>query len=139
MSDVTTIRWVGGMKFTAKDDWGNEMFADSGKEHGGEESAPSPVDYLYFASGACTGMDVVSLLHKMRQELTDYRIEIIADRRDEFPRAVERLKVVHHVKGNNLDRELVEKAVRLSDEKYCTVLASLRINVNVESELQIKE
>jgi putative redox protein len=139
MSETMTVSWEGGMLFTAKDDLGWELRSDARENVGGSESAPGPVAIFYFATGACTGMDVVSILRKMKQDVTSYSVTVEAERPSpEYPKPVERLRLTHKLSGNGLNRELVEKAVRLSDQKYCPIIASLRRSAQVVSETVIE-
>src|SRR5579872_6122539 len=87
----------------------------------GQKKAPSPVEMLLTALGACTGADVVSILAKQRQAVTRYRAEITAERRPEFPRSLHTIHVHHIVHGREVSADAVARAVKLSDEKYCSV------------------
>jgi putative redox protein len=89
-------------------------------------SAATPMELLLIALGGCTGVDVISILKKKRQQVTNYRIEVSGDRRDEFPRSYTRMYVKHIVTGHAVSAQAVESAIELSDTKYCSVAASLR-------------
>lgn len=89
-------------------------------------SAASPLELLLLALGGCTGVDVISILKKKRQHVTDYRIEVHGDRRDEFPRAYTKLYVKHIVTGHGVSEQAVARAIELSEQKYCSVAATLR-------------
>jgi putative redox protein len=89
-------------------------------------SAATPMELLLIALGGCTGVDVISILKKKRQQVTNYRIEVSGDRRDEFPRSYTRIYVKHIVSGHAVSAQAVESAIELSDTKYCSVAASLR-------------
>ena len=104
------------------------MTFDTNPDEGGDLSGPSPVEALVCSLAAC--MDVASLMPKMRQDVTDYRIEVEWERglEGEWPRPVTKVTLRHYLKGNDLDPALIEKAIRLSDEKYCSVLATIRSN-----------
>jgi len=84
-------------------------------------------------------MDVVSILGKMRQELTAYRIEAEAEQAPEHPRMFVKVRLHHITEGKNLDEAMVKKAVELSMEKYCSASASLRDHVDVETTFEIAE
>jgi putative redox protein len=88
--------------------------------------AATPMELLLIALGSCTGVDVISILKKQRQEVTDYRIEVSGERREEFPRKYTRLNVNHIVRGRHLSETAVAHAIELSDQKYCSVAATLR-------------
>lgn len=100
-------------------------------------SAASPVELLLLALGSCTAVDVISILRKKRQDVTAYRVEVRGERRDEMPRRFTRMEVVHVVTGRNVSASAVEKAVELSENKYCSVAATLRPGVEIVSSYQI--
>ncbi len=102
-------------------------------------SAPSPMDLLLIALGSCTGVDVVSILRKKRGEVIDYRVEVRGTRRAEHPRSYDRIEVNHIVTGRNISERSLGQAVRLSDEKYCSVAATLRPSAEIVSTYQIIE
>jgi putative redox protein len=89
-------------------------------------TAATPMELLLIALGSCTGVDVIFILKKKRQRVTDYRIEVYGERRDDHPRSYTRLFVKHILHGHNVSEQAVEQAVKLSDEKYCSVAATLR-------------
>ncbi len=89
-------------------------------------SAATPMELLLLALGSCTGVDVISILKKKRQHVTDYRIEVSGERRADYPRSYTRLHVKHIVRGRGVSPEAVARAIELSDTKYCSVAATLR-------------
>ena len=89
-------------------------------------SAATPMELLLLALGSCTGVDVISILKKKRQHVTDYRIEVTGERRADYPRSYTRLHVKHIVRGRGVSPEAVARAIELSDTKYCSVAATLR-------------
>lgn len=132
--------WKGNMLFEgACDVSGHKVLFDTHPNVGGNDIAATPMEHLLLAVAACTGMDVVAILRKMKQDLTEYRIEIHAERHPEHPRRFTKVVITHYVRGNNLDPAMVEKAVRLSDEKYCSASATLRVPTEVRSEFVIEE
>jgi putative redox protein len=102
-------------------------------------AAPTPVELLMIAVGACTAVDVVSILKKKRQDITDYRVEVKGMRREEHPRAFTKLEVHHIVRGRAVSSEAVERAVKLSDEKYCSVAATVRPAAEIVTTFEILE
>src|SRR5437763_3718478 len=84
-------------------------------------SAPTPMELLLLALGSCTGVDVVSILRKKREQVTDYRIEVRGARRAEHPRAYTRIEVRHVVPGHTLSEKAVAPAIKLSEQKYSSV------------------
>lgn len=102
-------------------------------------SAPSPMELLLLALGSCTGVDVVSILQKKRQDVTNYRVEVRGQRRQDHPRSYERMEVHHIVTGRNISAQSVAKAITLSEEKYCSVAATLRPTAVIVSSYEIIE
>lgn len=102
-------------------------------------SAATPMELLLIALGSCTGVDVISILKKQRQDVTDYRIEVKGERREEFPRSYTRLEVKHILRGRGLSEPAVARAIELSDQKYCSVAAALRGAAEIVTSYEIKE
>jgi len=102
-------------------------------------SAASPMELLLLALGGCTGVDVISILKKKRQHVTGYRIEVHGDRRAEFPRAYTRLFVKHIVTGRGISAQAVARAIELSDQKYCSVAATVRGTAEIVTSYEIIE
>jgi putative redox protein len=102
-------------------------------------SAATPLELLLLALGSCTGVDVISILQKSRQHVTDYRIEVSGERREDYPRAYTRLFVNHIVRGHAISESAVARAVELSDEKYCSVAATLRGGTEIVTSYEIIE
>ncbi len=102
-------------------------------------SAASPVELLLIALGSCTAVDVISILRKKREQVTDYRVEVRGERRADYPRSYTRMEVRHIVRGHNVSEKAVAQAIQLSEEKYCSVAATLRPTVTINSTYEIVE
>jgi putative redox protein len=102
-------------------------------------SAATPMELLLIALGSCTGVDVISILKKKRQHVTDYRIEVSGERRQEFPKSFTRLFVKHIIRGRGVSEQAVASAIELSDTKYCSVAATLRGSAEIVSSYEIME
>ncbi len=102
-------------------------------------SAATPMELLLIALGSCTGVDVISILKKKRQHVTDYRIEVSGDRREDYPRSYTRLHVKHIVRGRGVSEAAVAQAIELSDTKYCSVAATLRGSAEIVTSYEIVE
>ena len=102
-------------------------------------SAATPMELLLIALGSCTGVDVISILKKQRQDVTDYRIEVKGERRDEFPRSYTRLEVKHIVRGHHVSEQALARAIELSDQKYCSVAATLRGTAEIVMTYEIED
>ena len=120
------VRWTVGMRFDGSAESGGAMTMDARPEHGGEGAGPSPMETVLLALGGCTGMDVISILVKMRAPLAGLEIAIAADRADEHPRVFTRIALEYVFVGDGLRPEQVSRAVELSQERYCSVSAMLR-------------
>lgn len=116
---------TGGMAFDAQVQ-DHVVQVDAKKDVGGSETAPTPKPLLLVSLAGCTGMDVVSLLKKMRQEYESFRIVVSGEQTDEHPKYYHKIHVQYRFKGADLDESKVKKAVDLSQEKYCGVSYMLR-------------
>lgn len=101
--------------------------------------AATPMELLLIALGSCTAVDVISILKKKREDISDYRVEVRGTRRDEHPRAYTRMEVRHILRGHSLSDKAVAQAIALSETKYCSVAATLRPGVEVVSSYEIIE
>lgn len=100
-------------------------------------AAATPVELLLVALGGCTGSDIVDILRKKREQITDYRIELHGERRTDFPRSFKKIRLRHIIKGHNLSEASVKHAVELSESKYCSVAATLRPTVEISVTFEI--
>ena len=106
---------------------------------GDRKSAASPLELLLMSVAACTAVDVVSILEKKRQDVTDYKVEIVGDRRDEYPRGFTGFDVHHIVYGRSVSEKAVADAVELSDTKYCSVAYTVRPTAKITTSFEIVE
>ena len=102
-------------------------------------SAATPMELLLIALGSCTAVDVISILKKKREQVTDYRVEVRGARRDEHPRAYTRIEVRHVLRGRGISEKAVASAIELSEMKYCSVAATLRPGVELVTSHEIIE
>jgi len=101
--------------------------------------AASPVELLLIALGSCTATDVAGILKKKRQQVTSYIIEVSGTRRDEYPRKYTSMNVHHILTGRSISAKAVAQAIELSETKYCSVAATLRPTVEIQSTFEIIE
>lgn len=135
-SSHATVHYSGNDFFVAVTPSGHAVPIDMN----GERSAASgPLELLLLSLGGCTGADVVSVLRKKREKVTDYRVEIRGERREEHPRSYKRLELRHIVRGYGISEASVAQAVRLSTDKYCSVAATLRPTAEIVSTWEIQE
>lgn len=130
------IRYAGDDLFVAVSPGGHAQALETDHVRG---RAATPMELLLLALGSCTGVDVISILQKKRERVTDYRIEVRGERRAEHPRAYTRLEVKHVVRGRNLSERAVAQAIELSETKYCSVAATLRPAAEIVSSYEILE
>jgi putative redox protein len=107
--------------------------------NGERASAASPTELLLIAVGGCTAADVISILHKKREVVTSYRVEVRGERREEHPRSFRRIEVRHILTGRGLSENAVAHAIELSDQKYCGVAATLRPTAEIVTSYEIHE
>ena len=131
------VDWTDGLHFTAQSSTGYGIELDSPVSSHGEGKGWSPKTLLLVSLAGCTGMDVVSILKKSRQDVTGYHLDVKGWEEAELPKKFERIHVEHVIEGHNLDPKAVERAVRLSHEKYCGVSASLAGSVQIEMSTRI--
>ena len=106
---------------------------------GDRASAATPMELLLIALGSCAAVDVIGILQKKREQVTDYRVEVRGERRDDHPRSYKRLEVRHIVTGKNISARSVAQAIELSESKYCSVAATLRPSAEIVSSYEIIE
>ena len=131
-----TVKFVSDDLFVGVTPSGHSITLDTDSKR---SSAPSPTELLLVAAGACTATDVASILAKKRQKVTSYVVEVSGVRRDEFPRKYTSMKVHHILTGRNLSERAVAQAIELSDTKYCSVAATLRPGVEIQTTFEIIE
>jgi putative redox protein len=132
------IKWLENMAFSAEVN-GHEMILDAAEKVGGENRGPRPKPLMMAALAGCTGMDVVSILKKMRVELDDFNVYVEGDLTEEHPKQYAQMHVIYEFKGKNLPEEKLQKAVNLSEERYCGVSAMYRKAFGITSEIKIIE
>ena len=130
--------WQGDLGFEAFNQSGQSIFMDSPIAEGGPRG-PSPMQLLLISLAGCTGMDVVSILKKMRQDVTGFEVNIAGDRAEEHPKIYTGIAIEFVVRGRNLDPRMVERAIELSEERYCSVSAGLKPKAAIHSRYRIVE
>lgn len=133
------LTWKSGLKFTGVADSNIEVPLDTTLEHGGEGLGLVPMEMILLGLGGCTSMDVISILAKKRQEVTSFEIFLHGDRSSEHPKVFTNITIEYVVKGKGLDPAAVERAVELSENKYCPGMAMLRKAVNISTSFRVEE
>jgi putative redox protein len=135
-----TVRWIpDGMSILAETGSGHLVTMDGAPEAGGRNLAPRPMETLLAGAGGCTAFDVVVILKKNGQEVTGCEVKLEAERAATDPKVFTRIHYRFLVTGRNLKRNLVEQAVRLSHEKYCSATAMLARTAEITKEFEIAE
>lgn len=130
------VQLVGNELFSGRTHSGHVIVIDTDRER---NSASSPMELLLVALGSCTGVDVVSILKKKREQVTAYSIEVRGQRRAEHPRSYQRMELHHIVTGRNISQRNVAQAIELSEQKYCSVAATFRPTAEIVSSFEIIE
>ncbi|TBW58851.1 OsmC family protein [Marinobacter halodurans] len=135
-----TIDWTGGVSFRATSGTGHSVQIDGPPDHGGENKGPRPMELLLMGLGGCSSFDVMSILQKSRQDVTDCHAELSAERADAVPAVFTRIHLHFIVTGRNLKENLVKRAVALSAEKYCSASIMLeKAGVEITHDYEIRE
>lgn len=132
-------RWIGGWKFEGKDSEGHTIRMDWSRSSGGEGDGLRPAELPLWGLAGCTGSDTVEILQKMREPVEGVEVVVRAEKGEGPPARFASVEVEYIVRGKGLSPEKVERAVRLSDEKYCTVSGTFRERVRMSHKIMIVE
>ncbi len=132
------VTWLENMAFESEIN-GHKLLIDANESVGGEDCGPRPKPLLLLALGGCTGMDVVSILKKMRVEVDNFNIDIDATPTKEHPVIYEKIHLVYEFTGKDLPMDKLKKAVDLSQERYCGVSAMLKKASDLTFEIKVSE
>jgi putative redox protein len=138
MKESTQLIWKAGMAFEVEVD-GYKIIVDASKESGGTGKGPRPKPLMLVALAGCTGMDVISILQKMRVELDGFSVRTEGDLTEEHPKHFTKMHIIYEFRGKNLPVDKLEKAINLSQERYCGVSASYRKGIVITYEIKIIE
>lgn len=130
--------WQSGMMFETELN-GHKLIMDAAEATGGTNQGPRPKPLMLAALAGCTGMDVVSILAKMRVEVSKFRIWVEAMQTEEHPKHYTEIKLIYEFTGKNLPIDKLEKAVSLSEERYCGVNAVYKKAMKVTYEIRLNE
>ena len=138
-SVLVKVRWESGMRFTATTEEGDSASMDADPEGGGEGKGFRPVKLVLAALGGCSGMEIVWILKRQRQEVTGLEMNVTGTRRKKDPRYYENVQVEYVVRGRNLRDSAVKRAIELSEQKYCSVRGIFRPEVKVTTSCRIEQ
>ena len=134
--DKITAKWLGKMAFEGTVN-GHKITIDAEPHVGGENKGARPKSLMLLALGGCTGMDVISILGKMRVDVTSLNIIVEGELTEEYPKYYHTMNVVYEFTGKDLPPDKIQKAVKLSEERYCGVTAVYKEAVKIKSEIKI--
>jgi putative redox protein len=126
MSHKVVTHWKGNLQFESDNPSGNLITMDTSPENGGYNSGVSPKAMMLSSLAGCSGLDVVSILKKMKGPFSDFRIDTYGELTDEHPKYYNKVSVEYHFYGNELDEKKIEKAVNMSIDTYCGVMEMFR-------------
>ena len=139
MANNAKVSWVDGALFVAEAGSGHSFTMDGSAEVGGRNLGARPMEVLLIGMGGCTAIDVVSMLRKQRQDIEGVEVALVGERAGDHPMVYTEVKLVYTVRGRNLNKALVERAVALSDEKYCSATAMFKKTAKVTHEIVLVE
>lgn len=134
-----TVKWVDGAMFIGESGSGHTVVMDGAPDHGGRNMSLRPMEMLLLGTGGCSMFDVVAMLKKARQQVTDCRVELQAERADAVPAVFESINLHFVVTGVDLKDSQVKRAVELSAEKYCSasiMLAAAGVKISHSYEIE---
>lgn len=133
------VKWVDGMAFLAETGSNHTVMMDGAPEAGGRNLAPRPMELLLAGTGGCTAFDVVLILKKGRHEVSDCEVTLHAERAATDPKVFTKIHFAFKVTGKNLKQSVVERAIELSKEKYCSASIMLGKTATITHELELIE
>ncbi len=136
MKDTINIRWVGDMAFETEVN-NHKIILDAAPQVGGKDMGPRPKPLMMVALAGCTGMDVVSILKKMRVNLEGFNVRVEGELTDEHPKHFISMHIIYEFKGKDLPMDKLTKAIELSQDTYCGVSASYRKAMKLTYEIKI--
>ena len=134
-----TVNYVQGLQFVGSASSGHAIVMDGDPEVGGDDTAPRPMELLLFGIAGCSGMDVISILQKKRQSITNFIVQIQTVRADEHPRTFTNIQIEYLITGKNVEEAAVKRSIELSETKYCPAQAMLKEVVPISSTYKIIE
>ncbi|MFY0603929.1 MAG: OsmC family protein [Flavobacteriaceae bacterium] len=135
---VTTV-WKENMLFESDNPSGHSVLIDTSPDHGGENKGLGPKAMMLSSLAGCSGLDVVSLLKKMRAEVSDFKMVVTGELTEEHPKYYHKVDVAYHFYGSDLKEDKINKAVDLSIERYCGVMEMFRQFAEVKTEVYLHE
>ncbi len=136
MKTALNVKWTGNLSFETEIA-GHKLIIDAGVESGGDDKGVRPKPLMLAALAGCSGMDVVSVLKKMRVDIEDLQISVEGDMTEEHPKYYQTMHVIYQFKGKDLPVDKLQKAIDLSMEQYCGVVALYKKAITVTTEIRL--
>ena len=133
------VKWVDGRTFLGESGSGHTVVMDGPPDHGGRNIGIRPMEMILLGVGGCSSFDVIDILQKGRQDVTDCVTELTAERVDTVPSVFSKIHLHFKVTGKNLKQKTVERAVKLSAEKYCSAVIMLEKTVEITHDFEVLE
>jgi putative redox protein len=133
------VTWINGRAFLGESGSGHAVVMDGAPDAGGRNIGVRPMEMLLLGLGGCTAFDVVMILEKGREKITDVEVELEATRASEDPKVFTHVKLIYTFKGKDLKQAAVERAVKLSAEKYCSASFMFEKTAKLKHEIRILE
>jgi putative redox protein len=134
-----TVKWIDGVSFVVETGSGHALVVDGAPEAGGRNVGPRPMELLLAGTAACTAFDVVWILKKARQPVSDCVVDAEAERAPEDPKVFTRIHLRYRIRGSGLNPAQVERAVKLSKDKYCSATLMLAKTAEITFEVAIED
>lgn len=131
-----SMKWEGGLKFSATGAFGHPISIDGAKASGGKEEGHRPTELLLWGVAGCTGIDIVRILAKKRQKLESLTIQVHAEQNEDYPKPFHTVRV-HYVATGEVDEKALAAAIELSEGKYCIVSQTIREPATVTTSFEI--
>ncbi len=135
----STIKWIDNVQFVAETGSGHAIVIDGAPEYGGRNTGSRPMELVLAGAASCTAFDVVLMLNKSRQKFTSLHVDADAERAEADPKVFTTIKLTFKIAGKGLDPGAVERAVKLSKEKYCSATAMLGMTAKISTEIVLSE
>ena len=133
METNAQVKWIEGLRFVARSGTGPALVTDNGEDAAG----PSPMELVLMGVAGCTAMDVISIMQKKRANVTRFEVNVTGERAEEHPKRYTRILTEYVLYGHDIQPQAVERAIELSEKKYCSAIASL--NAQFEHSYRVVE
>jgi putative redox protein len=133
------VKWTDNVQFVAEVGSGHALVIDGAPDYGGRNTGARPMELVLAGAASCTAFDVILMLQKSRQQITSFSVEADADRAETDPKVFTAIKLTFRVAGKGVDEKTVERAVKLSKEKYCSATAMLGLTATITTEIVVSE